>query len=416
MSTLFLRFASISLTTGFVILMVLLLAPIFRKYYSAKWKYWVWLVLALRLLIPITIPASYAAIVVNVPDGQQGERMEEEQGQVALSDVAIEEEDTYVVQDVLTQSEQLPGTDTANQAQYVPAESASQGMLTNGKANPFAEMTSMNWLVFAWVMGMAIYALYYLTGHLVFQSKVNKDGYVSTNAVIENAVHAMTEEMGISRQIRILVYANATSPMMIGLLHPMLILPKENYTQEELHFILRHELTHCHRNDLWYKLLLLVANGVHWYNPIVWLMCREANADLEQSCDDAVLQDAAYMDRKLYTMTILNGISEQVRHENSLSTYFYGGKEELKQRFSNILDMKKRRFGKVALVAVVLCVTLASGLLACSNGNVQEDSESGAEANETNDSAGLVDTTNTEEVQETYEARVLTKRKYMKNW
>ena len=80
--------------------------------------------------------------------------------------------------------------------------------------------------------------------------------------------------------------------MVIGVLRPRLLLPEEGYDARSLAFILRHELTHCRRHDLWYQLALLLANAVHWFNPLIWLMVRQAQGDMELTCDDAVVAGA----------------------------------------------------------------------------------------------------------------------------
>ena len=70
-------------------------------------------------------------------------------------------------------------------------------------------------------------------------------------------------------------------------------------------FIFRHELTHYKHGDLWLKLLLLAARCLHWFNPLVHLIARFAQEDIEAACDDAVVRghDGAY--RRAYGETIL---------------------------------------------------------------------------------------------------------------
>ena len=93
--------------------------------------------------------------------------------------------------------------------------------------------------------------------------------------------------------------------MLIGFMKSTIILPERIYNERELLLILRHELVHYQQHDLWYKLVLLATNAVHWFNPLVYLMNRQANHDVEQVCDDKVVanQDMDY--RKAYSLTIL---------------------------------------------------------------------------------------------------------------
>ena len=86
--------------------------------------------------------------------------------------------------------------------------------------------------------------------------------------------------------------------MTLGLLRPVIVLPPE-VPEADLPLILRHELCHIRRRDLWYKGVMLLANAVHWFNPLVWRMAGQAGRDLELYCDEAVVegQDSGFRRR-----------------------------------------------------------------------------------------------------------------------
>lgn len=100
------------------------------------------------------------------------------------------------------------------------------------------------------------------------------------------------------------------------------------YSDEEIKVILKHELTHYKRHDLWYKLLLICANGIHWFNPIIYFMVRQANRDLEYSCDDAVVGNEDMEYRKAYSKTILKSMKKG--NQTNLSKNMEEQKEEVK--------------------------------------------------------------------------------------
>lgn len=363
MSTLFLHFLTISFTTGIIIAILLSFKPFWGKNYTAKWKYWVWLVLAFRLILPITMPESKAAIVVQVPHVDS-----------KMIHTMLPEEHT--------DADGIPMSDTQEKNEVELKTSHDMTIAENSVASPIQEpkteyrspISLQNLGTMVWIFGVVVYIFYHLVGHLVFRKKLLRWGREPLNGKI----CAMTDEIGrdlkINRSIKLMICEKAASPLVVGVFSSVLVLPKEEYGQEELGFILRHEMTHYKRKDLWYKLLLLLVNAIHWFNPLVWLMCKEANSDLERSCDEEVLRGASYNDRKAYTMTILEGISEQIAYQNNLSTNFYGGKRELKKRFVHILDMKKKRSGKLALLMVLVCILAVGSLVAC--GELQSGSES----------------------------------------
>ena len=149
-----------------------------------------------------------------------------------------------------------------------------------------------------------------------------------------------------------------STPAVTGLLRPRLLLPHERYDVQELRYILRHELCHLKRRDMLLKLVLLAANAMHWFNPVVYLMLRQADEDIELACDSAATDDLDRAERAAYSRTLLAAVQSSVRALPA-TTCFGGTVERLKRRITNVLGaQKKRGFGVVALV---LALTLTAG-------------------------------------------------------
>lgn len=311
LQTIFLRYLSITVTTGALTGLLLLISPLLRKRYTEKWKYWLWLFLALYLILPVSIPKAKVHVVANIPDTQAAVRY------------------SFGIPEII------------------------------------------------WILGIIIFILYHFIGQQVFYRSVLRNAVSPQNQQLAGCLEAVSQEMHLgkasAKSIRLLICKSASGPMTLGLIHPVLILPKEEYTDEELRFILLHELYHCKRKDLWYKLILFCANAIHWFNPLVRLMCREAGAALERTCDDAILQGASYEERRAYTETILQNIKEQIAYKNNLSMCLYGGKKEMKNRFMNILEQKKRQSGNWVLLLAVVCMLFAGGMFAFAAPNTEAD-------------------------------------------
>ncbi len=100
------------------------------------------------------------------------------------------------------------------------------------------------------------------------------------------------EEAGIGREVRIVESDAVSGPAVIGLWRPRLLLPRglhERLSQQDLRFVLLHEFTHLRRRDLAAMWLLTAARVIHWFNPLVWMAARAARIDAELACDEAVL-------------------------------------------------------------------------------------------------------------------------------
>ena len=104
---------------------------------------------------------------------------------------------------------------------------------------------------------------------------------------------------------------------------------------EELFFILKHELVHLKREDIYFKLLFVTASAVHWFNHVIWLLKKEADVDMELSCVKRVTQGASYAEWKAYTETLLSMLHKRCDRRTILSTQFYGGTKIMKKRFKN---------------------------------------------------------------------------------
>ena len=141
--------------------------------------------------------------------------------------------------------------------------------------------------------------------------------------------------------------------MTLGLLRPVIVLPPE-VPEADLPLILRHELCHIRRRDLWYKGLMLLANAVHWFNPLVWRMAGQAGRDLELYCDEAVVEGQDNGFRRRYGQVLLQASSGGV---TAALTTRLGG-TEMKGRIMNLFLQKKKG---TALVAAVVCAALLCG-------------------------------------------------------
>ena len=341
MEQFFLTLLEISAGTSVVILAVWLFSTPINRTFVARWKYWLWLVLAIRLLIPWNpdFSAAPARVEVNIPE-------------FAISAPA---------QAPQAQGEERPPS--AEPSQVSPS------------AAP-APVTTVDLLWSLWVLGMTLFAAWHLLSYFHFRRRIFRwSRPVEEDSPLALALRKAAREMGILEKVLLLWNDQLQSPLMLGFFRPVLVLPRRDYGREELDFILRHELTHYRRRDIWYKSLLLAANTLHWFNPVVWLMVRSADQDLEISCDAAVVAGRDQETRRRYSQVILANIRREPMVGSPLSTHFYGGKKMMKERFINILNNKKRRRGGLVFIAVLLCVLLVGGLVACGAQPVESSQE-----------------------------------------
>ena len=247
----------ISISTAAVIGFLLLLIPIWQQRYSARWRKVIWLVIAIRLLVPFSIELPSAPVQVQM-DFQRIVTVHPQP--VYMDAIPAVPEYTAAPSDLAVNNSSVTPSDVTAQNGIV----WNQGMI----------------LSVIWSAGVLAFVLWHGVQYVTFRRKVFasaislEDGdWLLNNAGADMDLHYLPD---------VLISARVQSPMLVGFVKPVIVLPERIYGEQELLLILRHELMHYKHHDLWYKLILLAANAVHWFNPLVYLMLRQAGRDVEQ--------------------------------------------------------------------------------------------------------------------------------------
>ena len=99
--------------------------------------------------------------------------------------------------------------------------------------------------------------------------------------------------------------ANIESAFGIGMIHKRIILPDKDYTEAELRYVLLHEYTHFLKHDTVVKLLVALFCLIFWWNPVVYLLQKDLEQNLEIKCDLSVARTLCSKERAAYLRTIL---------------------------------------------------------------------------------------------------------------
>jgi len=161
---------------------------------------------------------------------------------------------------------------------------------------------------------------------------------------------------------KVIVSANVTTPMVMGLRKPIVVLPDIRYGEKELAMILSHELVHLERGDLLVKFLLLIANAVHWFNPAVYSLNKQLHMLCELSCDEKVVQDMDTKNRRYYGETLLSTLEYGVMQKKIVFTSgLCNPKEAMKRRLMNLMNEKKMKKPTLVLSLVAAIALVGSG-------------------------------------------------------
>lgn len=336
-----------------IIAIVWLLDGIFGERAGYRWRKILWLVLAICLIFPISFNLSIfdnlfhrLEVAVDIP----------EQISVTMAENHTLENEN---------AEQLTEAESAGagqNAEFVPVNTIQD---RNAKQIPTANVIAGLWIVGALVILLFRFGQYY---HMKKRYLVNSSICEET-AVVEKE-RSLCMELRIKKQIPIRVMKQgecSNSPMLLGYINPILLLPDVSYSKKELDAILRHELLHYQSKDLWYKLLFVIVCDVYWFDPVLRLMKNMAFRDVECVCDEKATRNMDLDAKKDYSNTILKTMASVRRNDYAFSTQFFGTKKSARERFDNIFSKHNRKAGismlslfLLILVTGTACVSVTS--------------------------------------------------------
>jgi len=338
--TVLLNLLSAALVFTPLIILLLILVPLLDKRYSPSGRYVLWIMIMTGLWLPIVWFAP-RPLVIDVSVGY-GETSPAFVGTLApvMEGVAI-----------------APVSPVGDVEIALVTEASSESLV----ADIAAGISFYYVVLFVWLVGVFVSAIFYMRNHFAFRRFIRQWGVAEDSADVLRIFAEECKRLDVIKSIGLVRCKGIKAPMLIGLFRPVVLLPScyadFELQLEDLPFIFRHELTHYKRRDLWYKLALLATKCLHWFNPAVHLMTKQANKDLETICDNLTVNGLDTSDRKIYSEIILSMAAGSRRQQSPLTTHFIGGKNMLKLRFSNILSRAKKRgvavFAPVGILVVL---------------------------------------------------------------
>lgn len=327
METLFLRVVWLSATVSAVLLPLLLASRWLQSRVKAKSLYLLWLLFALRLIVPVEITLPKPAVTVQVPEYEVT---------IPMNRPWAELPDDHQLSTIEPNVEpSLPQTEEESAQTSVPV-AVVLGTL--------------------WLTGVFAIALIQVNSYLVTRRALLRWARPVSPETREQVEH-LALRLGLKRTFQVRHSDQVHSAMVLGVLRPVLLLPQGECDS----LVVLHELNHLCRRDLEYKGLMMAACWLHWFNPLVWWMSRVAGRNLELCCDEDVAGKENSAFRHRYGRLLLECAAEGAGPV--LSSRFGSSKEELKARLTNLFVAKKR--GRALVCLALACAVLVGGLVAC---------------------------------------------------
>jgi beta-lactamase regulating signal transducer with metallopeptidase domain len=281
--------------SSFIILLILLVRPLIGSRIPARWRYLLWGLVLVRLLIPIAaFPSS----------------------PVSMQNIAVVDQPLARVDLIPPQSRGVqPSSGLFPQVSEAPAAAPN-----TFHALPIAVSW---WSVAAsiWLAGTLLALGIMICAQVLLRRRIHSKG-----APIDSVVLAIWTQCRLRLRIKkgpaVHLSAEVDSPALVGLIRPVLLLPERSpavFSPEDWEHIFLHELAHYRRADHGTHALQLVALSVHWFNPLVWLGFRQLRADRELAADEWALQHLEPERSTGYGDTLLKVLTESSGNKLSVA-------------------------------------------------------------------------------------------------
>ena len=320
---------SLSVSGALLLLLILGLKPLYKNKFSKRWQYYIWIVVALRFLLPFT------------PD-------------TTIIGSLFEKFDTTAITNEIPTTPNVPvPADTGN--------SKAEPIQTNREITTAAMREPVDKYVCLFFIWSALALVLFVRKITVYQGFIQyiKAGNKEVSDIkILNLLSDCEEKLNIKTRVEISCNPLIASPMLIGFLRPRIILPAHEWEDKELSYIFVHELIHYRQRDMFYKWLIQIVVCAHWFNPFVYLLEKEVNKSCELSCDEKVISVLDDTARREYGDTLISFLKSNNLYKSSLaSVTLTEGAEQLKERLGAI--MKFREKSKV-IIAITTIFTVAA--------------------------------------------------------
>ncbi len=356
-----------SIQAGVLVLLVLLAQRIFRRQLTSRWRFALWWVVLIRLILPFGPESALSVFNLWHPSIDIAGISPVTRTQPHDSDFGGEGKISYEPYSAPRNQIQIDEVIQRNESD----ELANAVTIVNPAPNPshpthlkMRHPASRVAFAFAvlWVTGAITLGICVLFQLIRFNRKLRQ----SACEADENLSRFLTQcqyEFGITRSIELLETDAVKSPALFGLFRLKLLFPKgfaDHFTPSELRYIFLHELAHVKRCDLWLNWLVTFLQIVHWFNPLIWLGFARLRADRELACDELALVRAGEKVGTAYGETViklLEGASRPAAIPGLVG--ILEDKKQMRRRIQRIANFRPP--GRWSALAILLIGIIALG-------------------------------------------------------
>lgn len=298
---------------------------------SRKYSYALWLLVLLRLLVPVFVESPMAV------NGFLWENMQRMEHRLLKSPVDFFSEhcadDLQADERESAGKVQIAGRETLESGKQAGKDGAQAVTQMEGSdiiSRQYRQQKTRNAFVVIWLAGMTLTGLYFYLQFLRVKRQV---------------------AMAVWRDGNVWLCDRIPTPFVMGIVSPKIYIPFHLNEREEA-CILEHETMHISHCDHLVRLLGMLAVCLHWWNPLVWFFVNRMNQDMEMCCDEAVLSVKSAEEKKQYMTALLHFAAGRQRYMGVVTF----GECQTEKRVMHLLMNSHRDWRTTALVTAVAVI------------------------------------------------------------
>ncbi|TWH55931.1 exopolysaccharide biosynthesis protein [Desulfitobacterium sp. LBE] len=327
------------MTSSVLILIVVALRQLLRGRISSRLQYALWLLVAIRLLLPFSLFESPISVLNALPK-QPG-------GFVTVVPTTIPNPAALVTSaDPAVPADPANPVNPVNPAKGIEPIGIQTAQNNNTVTNAAAHKTDYGAMAtYLWLGGILT------SGGVVVMANVRLSRKLRRS---RQRVH------NVSCPLAVYVTEDLPSPCLYGLWKPSIYLTPPSLADEQrTTHVIAHELTHYRHGDHIWSLVRVLCFCIHWFNPLVWLAVVLSRQDSELACDEGTLRVLGEKNRLAYGKTLIEmmTVSPKPTELFYCATTMTGGKGEITERIKRIAQ--KPRMLRITLIGVLLIAAVS---------------------------------------------------------
>jgi len=175
------------------------------------------------------------------------------------------------------------------------------------------------------------------------------------------------QRLGVRRKIPVIIQDAVQAPSLLGILRPRILIASsaENLSDQEIRYIMLHELAHYKRKDVVVYCIIMVLQVIHWFNPVLWFCFKRMRQDMELAADAMVLNQLNVAEYKAYgraMLAVLDNIGKASTHPGLVG--MINGRDNIARRIKMVSQahlLKNQR--RVLFAAGLLCLLVLAPVL-----------------------------------------------------